>query len=324
MATVTKPTHLDFLLDLQNQWIIGIITFFVLSLLFGMSFGYEPDWPFTVGWVACGILTLFFITQAFPDVWNYTFWLIGIYILTGFGIFSLMVLEESFGRIITIVGYLSEITGIGLAFYLILHLKNLRDGVSGVSKSGVSRSQLLREGRYIPLGLWSLSIMIFWLCTNLSIWGWFKWATDGTTIGIYVSMELLILFLGLYILWVPQTNFRWSASSERSSKLDRPLKSIIINRIPKTILKGGKSSISNCPICGYALNIEVRSCPGCGRSERFYWCPRSEVFIKKCGSCSKPISFNVSSCPNCGITQPPEISCRSCGANNRIRDWKRT
>ena len=91
MATVTRPTHMDFLLDLQNQWIIGIIAFFILSLLFGTAFGSEADWPYTLGWVICGVFALIFITQAFPDVWNFTFWLIGIYVLSTVGLFSLLI-----------------------------------------------------------------------------------------------------------------------------------------------------------------------------------------------------------------------------------------
>jgi hypothetical protein len=324
MATITRPSHFDFLLDLQNQWIIGIIAFFILSLLFGMAFGSQPDWPFTVGWIVCGIFVLIFITQAFPDVWNYTFWLVGIYILSSLALVSFLIFQDEYGVIITVLGVLSEVTSIGIAFYLVLHFKQIRDEVSGIKDQDADYIELFKEGRYVPLGLWSLAIFMFWLFTNLSILSWYNWAAEGLSIGFYIGTELLLLFLGLYILWVPQTNFRWSAASPRTQTLSRPLKSIVVSRIPKTVARSSLVKITSCPICGHGLNIEKRTCPNCGRPAEFYWCPRSEVFIKNCPNCSKPVSFNAQSCSYCDHKLTPTVSCSSCNAVNRIRDWKRS
>ena len=114
MATITRPSPTDFLLDLQNQWIIGIIAFFILSLSFGASFGTEPDWPFTLGWVICGVFALIFITQAFPDVWNYAFWLVGIYGLSAGAVFSFLIFEDIYGRIMGFLGFILEVAAIGI------------------------------------------------------------------------------------------------------------------------------------------------------------------------------------------------------------------
>jgi hypothetical protein len=322
MATASKPSVVDFVLDLQNQWIIGIISFFVLSMLFGMSFGYESDWPFTVGWIVCGVFALIFITQAFPDVWNYAFWLVGIYGLASAGIFSILVFEPQYGTIISILGALSEITAIGLGFYMILHFKSMRDEVLGIKGKKVDSYEMFKDSRYVPLGFWSMSIMTFWLVSNVSIWGWYLWATNESSIATYFLMELLILFLGLYILWMPQTNFRWSADTMDTTTFARPLKSVVIKRIPKTLIKSETKHISNCPVCGYGLNKEIRSCSHCGESRLFYWCPRSEVFIKRCESCNKPVSFNADECPYCNNLIKPKVTCSKCDRNTRIRDWK--
>jgi len=322
MATVTKPSVVDFFLDLQNQWIIGIIAFFILSMLFGMSFGYEADWPFTVGWIVCGVFTLIFITQAFPDVWNYSFWLVGIYGFSGAGLFSILVFEPQFGVIITVLGVLAEITSIGLAFYLILHFKTLRDEVLGISGGKFDSYELYKEGRYVPLGFWSLSIMAFWLITNISIWGWFLWATGDGSITVYIVMELLILFLGLYILWMPQTNFRWSTEAPAATTFTRPLKSIVVKRIPKTLIRSETTAITTCPVCGHGLKKEIRVCPSCGEKREFFWCPRSEVFIKRCERCDQPVSFNIEECPHCKKLQKPQVTCAKCQRSTRIRDWK--
>ncbi|UCH87944.1 MAG: hypothetical protein JSV49_06650 [Thermoplasmata archaeon] len=323
MATSTRPTHLDFLLDLQNQWIIGIITLFILSMLFGMSFGYEPDWPFTVGWVTCGVLALIFITQAFPDVWNFTFWLVGIYALSAVAMFSILVFSSQYGSVATVLGGLAELTGIGITFYLILHFKNIRDEVSGITKSGTIDDDLYIEERYVPLGLWSLSVMIFWLCSNLTIWGWYIWATADSSLAVYVTSEIILLFLGLYILWLPQTSFKWSAKVQETSTLARPLKSIVPGSIPKTILKRELVKIYECPICGHSLRTESRTCPKCNNEQHFYWCPRSEVFIKRCSYCHTTVSYNLTECPHCNRSLSAKATCTKCGTQNAIRDWRR-
>jgi hypothetical protein len=288
-----------------------------------LAFGYEPDWPFTVGWAVCGIFALIFITQAFPDVWNFTFWLAGIYVLSSLSMFAFLVFSDTYGTAVTFIGILAEVTSIGLAFYLILHFKKIRDEVSGITRGSAERDRVFLEERYIPLGLWALSVLLFWLFTNLSIWGWFRWADSGGSIAGYIGAEILILFLGLYILWVPQTNFRWSAAVKQPSTLARPLKSIVVNRIPRTIIKSETARILDCPICGHDLNIEKRSCPNCDNIQNFYWCPRSEVFIKRCSYCSKTVSYKVTECPSCNRSLSNKATCSRCSKMNFVRDWKR-
>lgn len=314
---------MDFLLDLQNQWIIGIIAFFILSLLFGMAFGTKADWSFTLGWVVCGIFALIFITQAFPDVWNYVFWLVGIYFLSAVGMFSFLIFQDIYGNIIGFLGFVAEIAAISIGFLLILHLKNIRDEISGIIEGKTSQAKLFQEGRYVPLGLWALAIMGFWLCCNLSIWGWFAWADSGTWIGLYFIMELIILFLGLYILWVPQTSFRWKAAAREASTLSRPFQAIILPKMPKTRLKSEHQRISACPACGRGLVTEKRTCPNCSFVHDFYWCPRSEIFVKRCDNCSEPVSFSARTCPNCKKELSPEFTCTKCDQRSRIRYWKK-
>jgi hypothetical protein len=334
MILMEKSNSFDFggLLNLRVQFGIGIIIFFALSMIMGII-GISESIIYTVLWALFGIFTLFCVSKVFPDTWNYVFWLVGIYFFAALGLLFLLDIEMFAGIGFFALGIFIEVGAIlGIGALLVQNVKNIRDDISGVSERSEPVSEhLKKEGKYVPLGFWALAVVLFWLFANLSIYGWYLWAShrveDINNLGLYVFSEIMVLILGLYILWVPQYKFEWRAepivlSPEPSEglRLFETLPDMLTKTREKLEQKLPRPE--KCPICGSKVVSETRKCSSCGNTRTFDWCTVSEEYIVTCPHCKNPTSFGRERCLECGKPIDQYIKCK-CGAMNTIDNWKR-
>jgi hypothetical protein len=329
-----KSDPIDFgnILNLRVQFGIGVIIFFILSMVMGIN-GISENVVYTVLWVMFGFFSLFCISKVFPDTWNYVFWLVLIYVFAILGMLCILDIELISGPLFLALGVFLEIISYGIGLLLILHVKSIRDDISGVSeRSEAVKDYRKKDAQYIPLGLWSMTVLGFWLFSNISIYGWYLWASSDSQelgdLGLYIFAEIMILTLGLYILWLPQYKFEWGTEpiviSEEPSDSLRLFESLpemltrTRERLEQKIPKHDK-----CPMCGSKVVTESRKCKICGNQKMFDWCTVSEEYIVTCPHCKKPTSFGRDKCVSCGKSIDQYIKCNKCGGMNTIQRWVR-
>jgi hypothetical protein len=225
------------------------------------------------------------------------------------------------------IGIFIELVTFGICVLLILHIKAIRDDISGVTERPEGL-ELEHEAAYIPLGLWSLSVLLFWFVSNLAVLYWFNWSVGAWGSEAYLTAETCMFGIVVYILWHPQMNFDWGVepvifpSENVTDKLGLFTSSRGLLSLPgfrKTVRV--KSKLPNkCPICGSKVVSEHRTCRHCGQKRAFTWCKISEGYIVTCPHCKAQTSYGKPGCINCGKPINKNIRCQ-CGTLNEIRDW---
>ena len=334
MIKMEKSDPMDFsgILNLRVQFGIGVIIFFILSMAMGII-GLSENIVYTVLWVLFGFFSLFCISKVFPDTWNYVFWLVLVYVFALLGMLCVLDLEALSGPLFLVLGVFLEIISSGIVLLLILHVKTIRDDISGVSeRSEQVKDHRRKDAKYVPLGLWAIIVLGFWLFSNLSIYGWYLWASSETQelgeLGLYIFSEVMVLTLGLYILWLPQYKFEWRAEPIILS--EEPAESLrLFETIPEMLTRTRERleqkipRPDKCPICGSKVAAENRKCAICGNEKVFDWCTVSEEYIVTCPHCKKPTSFGRDRCIACGKSIDQYIKCNKCGGMNNIDRWIR-
>jgi hypothetical protein len=302
--------------------LIGIICFFIISLILSTI----PGQIYLLLWVLIGLFTIYFIRLTFPDVWNYIFWLLGIFVLNFLGMIALLPTRFTMGLQYSAAGFFVEIVSLLIAIRLIIRIKGIRDDISGVTDrpDGMER---VREGVYIPLGLWAMAVIMFWLVSNISVYFWFNWSVGGWGLELYYTMNIILLISVVYILWHPQMNFDWGIETillpskdleSGASVLARSQK--IVPKIKETVTMVSGGSV-RCPVCGARVVQERRSCPNCGRPRTFSWCKINEGFVVTCPHCKEQTSYGKKYCINCGKPINRLVRC-TCGVEHEINDWE--
>jgi hypothetical protein len=226
----------------------------------------------------------------------------------------------------TAIGIFFDLAALGIGVMLILRIKSIRDDISGVTERPEG-FELDHEAMYIPLGIWSLAVLLFWFTSNLSVLYWYNWSVGSWGPGPYLTAEVFLLFIAIYILWHPQNNFEWGVEStvlpvkpERLGMelIDRSQK--ILPKLKKSVTFGAKPK-ERCPICGARASFERRACPNCGQPRLFSWCKVTENYIVTCPNCKEPTSYGKVGCIHCGKPIYQTIRC-SCGEESEISDWK--
>lgn len=323
MMNKKSAIDLSFLLNIRTQWMLGVIVFFLTALGFGMGFGTLSGYVPTILWILFGGITLACISQAFPDAWNYIFWLAGIYGATVGGTLCLLGLKLISSPLFTALGVFLIIVALAIVIYLILHIKSIRDEISGVIERA-DKNHIEHEVSYVPLGFWTISVLLFFVFSICSILGWARWAIDHQNLGIYIFSEVMVLSLGLYILWVPQTKFEWGFERlALEPEIISSPKSKLVIPIPRIFEdKTAPETTSNiCPICNSNLIQDKRTCAKCGTAKTFSWCKTSETYIINCPVCNKSTSYSRDECMKCGKPFSKLIECQ-CGTKKPIKDWK--
>jgi hypothetical protein len=315
-------SSLEILKDIRIQLLIGVVSFFIIALLLSTFTGSV----YLVLWLLVGGFTLYFIRLTFPDVWNYIFWLMGIFFLNFLAVLCLLQTKFTSHPLFIAIGIFLELVTLGIDVMLILRIKSIRDDISGVTDRP-SGYELDHEAEYIPLGLWALAVFLFWFLSNLSILYWYNWSVGTWGPEPYILTDIVLLGTVVYILWHPQVNFDWGVESVvlpfRSLKGGAGLlkrTQDLIPRIRKTVSVSGRPA-RKCPICGAKIVTEHRSCKNCGKTRLFTWCQVSEGYIVTCPHCKFQTSYGKDGCINCGKPINTLVRC-TCGTENEIRDWK--
>lgn len=313
---------LEILKNIRLQLLIGVLGFFIIALFLSTQEGYA----YLFLWLIVGAFTLYFVRLTFPDVWNYTFWLMGIFFLNFLAILCFMDVKFTSHPLFSAIGFFLELGTLGIDILLILHIKAIRDDISGVTDRPTGM-ELEHEAAYIPLGLWSISVFLFWFMSNLSIVLWYNWSVNLGSIEAYISSEVVLIFIVIYILWHPQVKFDWGVEPLMLPTKAKPgaARGIagyarMLPKFKKTVRAKPKIP-KNCPICGAKIVVENRQCTNCGHKRVFTWCKISEGYIVTCPNCKAQTSYGKDKCINCGQRISRNIRC-VCGTQNQIKDWE--
>ena len=317
--------YLEYLLEtLKNirlQLLIGVLCFFFIALFLSTM---EGD-VYIFLWILVGAFALYFIRLTFPDVWNYIFWLIGIFLLNLLAI--LFFLDNKFtGEFwYSIFGFFLELGALGIDILLILRIKAIRDDISGVTERP-SGLELMHEAAYIPLGIWSIVVFSFWVVSNITIMSWFQWSVNAVGMEQYIISEIVLIFIVVYILWHPQVNFDWGAEPIMFPEREVTAEGTTLQKYASVLPKlrktvRAKTGIPRrCPICGAKIVVERRRCRNCGQNRVFTWCKIQEGYIVTCPHCKALTSYGKERCIKCGRLINRYIRC-NCGTENEIRNW---
>jgi hypothetical protein len=313
---------LELLKNIRVQLLIGVISFFIIALILSTYAGQV----YLILWLVVGAFTLYFIRLTFPDVWNYVFWLMGIFFLNFLAVLCLLQTKFTSHPLFFAIGIFLELVTLGIFILLILHFKAIRDDISGVTDRPEGL-ELQHEAAYVPLGLWSLSVFLFWFVSNLSILYWYDWSVGGSGPEAYLASEIVLLIILVFILWHPQMNFDWGLEPALLQPKATTTGAGILERgsgfLPrfKKIVRATSGLPKKCPICGSKIVTEHRECKSCGQKRVFAWCKISEGYIVTCPHCRTQTSYGKIGCINCGKPINRTVRC-TCGSEHEIRDWK--
>jgi hypothetical protein len=320
MERYIKSTF-EVLKNIRLQLLIGVLGFYITALILSTQSGDV----FLLLWLIIGAFTLYFIRLTFPDVWNYIFWLIGIFFLNFLAVICFLDTKYTSHFLFMAFGIFLELGALSIAVLLILHIKAIRDDISGVTERPTGM-ELEKEAAYIPLGLWSLALFLFWFISNISIMYWFQWSVQNSGPEAYIFTQVILVFIVVYVLWHPQMRFEWRVESvlgpadKPEQELDTGTKlPSILPKIKKTVSAKPKIP-KKCPICGSKIVMENRQCRDCGEKRLFTWCKISEGYIVTCPSCRAQTSYGKDRCVNCGKLIDRFVEC-NCGTKHEIRDW---
>ena len=297
-----------------------VMAFFLLSIVFSAI----PATTGTLaGWIICAILGLIFVRVAFPRSYLYGLWLLVIYILSGVGVLFFNGVGLTGGQGIA-VGILIEIIAIYILYHLIFQVKGLRD---------------VGEGPYVPLGLWAIAAIVFFLFANGAFASLVTWAKGNGELTGYIALEGLLVFTFMFIMVraeqcvlfleegakaIRRTRTGVAAAKGRPvtttwsrGRGARPRKGKKRPRGKKAAPAGG-----DCPICKGRLRMVERICPECGEVEKTAVCKTSSHIFLPCPSCGKANFHRRYRCKNCNARLKGAILCRECGVESDVEEWR--
>ncbi|UCG67953.1 MAG: hypothetical protein JSV09_08895 [Thermoplasmata archaeon] len=286
----------------EDQIVLAAFVSIFLSLYFGLQ-----SWTFSeVLWAGTGIAAFVCIYFAFPNMWPYGILLYAIYGICAFGVILLVFwydAVEFIGISLSIlVGIFLIASSFYIVFFIIKQVKNTRDLSS-------------TKENYLPLGFWSISVILFAVLSILSILSWSLWVNSGQ-LQFYILLESLIAFLLIYILWIPERNIDWSEKSLPQS----PATKFISGK--SKALKEKVLKVKNvCPECGSKLKLEKKTCPSCNNLQTFGWCVTSEAYVLPCSHCQEMALYGKENCDKCGKALSDNVVCNKCKSTFLIKEW---
>lgn len=323
-----------FLAELKNQWLIGAVVFFILSLIMGAVEGSLYPYIFTGLWLLFGLFFFFCIYKSSPNVWHLLLPVSLIYLFAFLGVICFVRADMQWEWKWVLLGLICEGICLWSVAITLFTVANRRDQMIEVLKHRNSSSDIRDDEHYVPLGLWSLSLLLILLLSNVSIWYWsdYQLAASTKSFAGYIVSELLLLVFLLYFFWVPENRLDYVHQKDILTEVRRNPVLRFVDRfsltrkkvsISEKILSGEKQPKTkiNCPDCKKLLIIERRKCPKCSLVKRFGWCPGSEDYIVNCPKCRNLVPLSAGGCKKCGQEISGDIEC-PCGATTDIDDWE--
>lgn len=240
------------------------LMFLYISFIFGILDG---NISFVL-WFVFGFLGFVCFYLIAKEIIKYVFQLVAIYIFIGMGVIMIYTPKIDW----KIGGILCEL----FAIYLILHLM-------------VDIFNQRKKYVYFPIGIWSLSLLSFFLFTNLSFIDFISYINMQSNLTVYTISEFILIGLFVYMIYYLRNNFR-----------KQPV----------------------CPLCNNTLKDEKRECPECENIELFWICKKDNRYILRCPVCNNLTPYSEK-CIHCDNRHSMNITCRVCKNKNIIFDWKK-
>ena len=286
----------------EDQLVLAVFVLVLLSFYFGL----QPGLLFAVIWAGTGTGALVCIYFALPNMWSYSVLLYAIYGISAFGVILIRFWTDAldfFGiSIPVLVGIFFIVAAFYIAFYIVNQIKKTRDASA-------------KKETYLLLGFWSVSVILFFVFSVISIFSWSLWVDSGE-LQFYLILEPLLAILLVYILWLPDRNIDWSVEHLPKSPVTR-----FISDKSKVLKKRMMKARNVCPECGSKLKLEKKACPSCDNTQTFGWCVTSEAYVLPCSSCGEMALYGKEKCDECGKVLSDSIVCNSCKKAFGVKEW---
>jgi hypothetical protein len=307
-----NPT-IDKFLGMKSQ---DLVPFIVIALFFAAIAASTT--PMTAGnvlmWGTFIILGIIAIYMAFPHTRFYGIWLLSVYILIGVGVVFINGIGLS-GVQGVIVGLILEVLAFYIAYNLVMQVKGLRD---------------ISDGAYIPLGLWSLCVVLFVIFTNVAAQGFVTSVKGGEGVTIYVSAEVVMAVIAVYILKKPESviipfEMEVAPADVRPAvarrKTRQGAKKPVVD---STGVLGARREVARaCPVCKKDLEMRERTCPSCGSDTQIGYCTYTGHIIIPCPSCGEGVTYGAYRCKSCGAKVGENLFCTNCGKESELKEWSK-
>jgi hypothetical protein len=295
----------------EDQLAIGVLICIIASLIFGLQSG-ELN---AALWAVFGVVALVLIFFAFPNTWTYGVLLYAVYAITAFGVILLYhwgdsILYGGFSLSLPAGAFFFMAAGY-ITFHIIQSIKVTRDFHS-------------KTHEYLPLGFWSIGVVLFMFFSFLAILSWsISIQNGGPWIPLYIFFEAGVAFLVVYILWLPDRNIDWTQKELPQSPAAQFIstKTQVVMDKTKEVKDKVARTKNLCPECGMILKLEKKNCPSCGNTQSFGWCVRSEAYALPCANCGKMSLLGTEKCPECQKALRNWITCNSCNVESPVKDW---
>ncbi|MEE9152052.1 MAG: hypothetical protein V3U20_09510 [Thermoplasmata archaeon] len=286
----------------EDQLVLAVFVLVLLSFYFGL----QPGLLFAVIWAGTGTGALVCIYFALPNMWSYSVLLYAIYGISAFGVVLIRFWTDAldfFGiSIPVLVGIFFIVAAFYIAFYIVNQIKKTRDASA-------------KKETYLLLGFWSVSVILFFVFSVISIFSWSLWVDSGE-LQFYLILEPLLAILLVYILWLPDRNIDWSVEHLPKSPATR-----FISDKSKVLKKRMMKARNVCPECGSKLKLEKKACPSCDNTQTFGWCVTSEAYVLPCSSCGEMALYGKEKCDKCDKVLSDSIVCNSCKKAFGVKEW---
>ncbi len=262
-----------------NIYMILGVASAIMALLAGLSHAYWAIWAVGI------VISLALFTTAFHRVWTFIFWIGAIYILSCYAIFSYYPLGARHWAY-KLLAVFSELVALFILTNLLRKTIRLRNSTA--------------DSFYTPIGIWTMVLLLFFILSNLSIFYWYEWAIGETGLRAYTAIEVILILLFAYLLWVPE-NFGW----------EKMLTAIALEDEKRPL----------CPACSGALKTERKTCPKCKQEKSFLWCSKCERYEVRCHACNSLTHYGEKKCIKCGEEVPSTFVCGNCGTEKPLSKW---
>ena len=316
-----KVSAWDRIMMLQPVAPIFVLVLFIISIALSALPKTSPN---IILWALTGLGGVFFLRIAYPRAFGYGLWLLAIYVLSGFAMFFLNGLGLKGPQGIA-VGLLLEVVAGYIVYQLLVEIKGVRD---------------IGEGPYVPLGLWSLAVVLFFLLANGSIGSLAYWVKNGGNLYGYLGLEVLMSLVVLFVFSRAELCVIYLEEGPRAARRRAPEPTMalpeatdkviqtartVVTRTRKAITPGRRAVVKaeeKCPICGSHLRVVMRACPNCDEPESSAACRRSSHVFLPCPSCGRANFQGEYRCKGCNAKLTESILCRKCGKEADLVEWK--